>query len=524
MKRSALRGALRRHWQIQSKWAEERQLILQREGRLEEVQVYIREQRRQHALALSDLVVLAVEAMERYQDLATHFAGHRFAHILLDQGEELTPTQADLLCLLARAGSSLTIAADPAQAIHPEADRRALEYIGQEFSPTVVTLETRHGSTVRLAELDNTLRRELGATSIPAGQPDRVTPGGAPPREVVVQGTLLDLDNWFLSEAERLHREEVPWGDMAVLHRRGSAIDRLRLRLRHRGIPHRELGGAPQVLPTDARCVAATLASALNPRDVPAFRIAASPGYPNKSRLLPVKTLRQVREAAEEHDGDLIHAAESLLQSDEVEVDGQGRTALRCVSKCRRLTDLYLRDDRDDALRLPPFLSLLHQMVNDAKPEGIWEPEEAEMTALVELAEATPPATGENRREHLRRVLDLWSPALHPGRAHRQEGIAIARFEQAKARSWPVVFVLDVSDDATPGRSARYGARLEREGRLLYHAITRCTSQLYLCRPDDTGMGGHVSGIPKFLAPVQGMLDTHLQPYQPPDPHREPFA
>ena len=335
-----------------------------------------------------------------------------------------------------------------------------------------------------------------------------------------MQGTLLDLDNWFLSEAERLHREGVPWGDMAVLHRRGSAIDRLRLRLLHRGIPHRELGGAPQVLPTDARCVAATLASALNPRDVPAFRIAASPGYPNKSRVLPANILRQALAMAEEHGGDLAYAANSLLQSDEVEVDDQDRTALRCLVAGRLLTDLYLGDD---ATSLPQMLSSLHQMVNGAKPKGIWEPEEAEMTALVELAEATPPATGENRREHLRRVLDLWSTALHPGRAHRQEGIAISRFEQAKG-VWRVVFVLDVSDATIPGRSARYGARREREGRLLYHAITRCTHQLYLCRPDDTGMGGHVSGISRFLAPVQAMLETHLQRYQPPDPHLDPFA
>ena len=518
--RGVIWDALHWHWRNQQRWPDDRPESPRERLWRDIVEVYTDEKRRTNCFDLHDLPVLALQALERDRDVKIAWNGGRFGHIMLDQGEEATRRQLALLTRMVGPKSFLMVTGDPNQAVHPEGDPSGLQYLLEAYSPHVYTLGSSHGNNTGLNRLAAALARQLGVPGMPEDGPGQDRLVGETPRLVTVEGHFLDMDIRCLEDAKTLHGQGVEWEDMAVLDRRGRAVDRMRTQLAHRDIPFRVLGEAPPDRPTDARCLAALLASALTPADPQAVRLAAAPGYPNKNRILPAEISLRLRAVAQQQKLDLIMAANSLLEAGEVQ--GQDLTPLLCLTGAMFLLDKYLSGELESLVDLCIFLK---GAVDKAKGKGRMEPGDIDMTHLLELCRSNPQQRGESRRVHLRRVLDLWSPALHPGRQYeRQGGITFSSIHAAKGRTWPVVFVLDASDQSIPGGVGPYSSRLELEQRLLYIAITRASHRLYLYCLADTGMAGARYIPSRFLDCAGKLLERQLAPYRPPESSPDPFA
>ena len=111
----------------------------------------------------------------------------------------------------------------------------------------------------------------------------------------------------------------------------------------------------------------------------------------------------------------------------------------------------------------------------------------------------------ETPRQHLRRFLDLLSPALHEGRSPGGGGLTLGTIHAAKGERWRIVFILDASDRTTTGRAGPHSDTRQAQ-RLFYTAITRATEQLYLYSPADIG-GGNEGRPSRFLDPVRDQLE-----------------
>ena len=326
--------------------------------------------------------------------------------------------------------------------------------------------------------------------------------GGAPVL-VEVEGTLRELYTHCLEEVQRLAEEGMPWEDMAILFRKGDAARRLATQLVHRDVPYRVLGGPRRDTPGDTRLVAALLTSVLNGRDLHSFRIAAAPGHPNRERRLPMGPSLRLRKSRLESKVDLVEAARRHLEDlDEGDADRHGLSWL--VGVWEEL-DGKLRDPRCDVRDL--FLLARHR-VRQEQPPGLSPVEDPGFGALMRLCEATPRARVETPRTHLQRVLDRWSLGgradLHDPALHR--GLTLAPIHAAKGHRWRVVFLLDVNDDAMPGKVGDYSQRVERERRIFYTGVTRATRRLYLYCVADTGRGAPVRPT-RFLDPIMHLVE-----------------
>ena len=105
------------------------------------------------------------------------------------------------------------------------------------------------------------------------------------------------------------------------------------------------------------------------------------------------------------------------------------------------------------------------------------------------------------------------SSALHAGRAPGSSGgagLTLSTIDAAKGLRWPIVCILDVSDQTTPGRSGPC-SDTRPEQRLFYIGVTRATVRLYLYSLTDTGRGSG-SRPSRFLDPVLGQLDHGAGP------------
>ena len=253
---------------------------------------YVLEKDRQNALDRWDLPLMAFRALGLEPSLVNALFPGGFQHILVDQAEELTPVYAAFLERLAGHSASLTLACDPNQAITPQAGVAALEYLRLSH-PSFQDFPLRgcHRTSGRLARMAERFREAEDLPSVPVHHAS-VRGDGQPPKLVRIDGTLRDMHVQVIEDICRLHTEGIAWEDMAVLDRRGRAIQGMRTGLVHRNIPHRVLAEPGNPRPTDACAALSLITAALNPRDENALRIAGAPGYSNRSRTLSKETFR----------------------------------------------------------------------------------------------------------------------------------------------------------------------------------------------------------------------------------------
>ena len=494
--RPQVRRALHWHWSNQRRPLGEDDLPAEDASWFDIREIYRRAKELQNALDVEDLAVVLMAIMREQQ--TPDGRNDRCRHLLVDQAEDITPREAEMLQLLANPAGSLLVATDPNQ---PVGDPQ-FEWVGRSWRWRFGQA-ARHGLTVSqsgtqpLSELANCLNRDPAVGELTADGQGRHPAPGPMPCLVEVAGPWHAVVRRCVDDIRRLQDEGILLEDVAVLYRHPNALRRMKTMLVHLDVPYRVLDERRLQRPTDARWIVAMLNAALNPRDLAAVRIAAAPGHPNKERRLRDGIAEELLNTAREGDINLINAA---ALNAETSKDPDRDDLAKLVEYWRRV-DGWLDDDR---LNLVELLARVTAMCRPSQAGGDNDEVEPETRWLWRRCFDLPTLPGEGLREHLQRFLDLISPALGQGGEHTSEpGLTCSTMRAAKGRQWPVVMILDVSDQTIPGKVG--GDRLKREQRMLFTAITRATERLYLYCQVDTGPG-NAFVLTRFLQPLKHLL------------------
>ena len=468
--------------------------------------LYKAEKAAQNAVDYTDLLVMAAGAMDQDRHVKDDWRSTRSRHLLVDQAEDLTPRQFMFVEQLACPMGSLTIAADPNVGLLHHSPDAAVELLRLAYpNRRLHVLQLDQVSTRQLTDVTRTLQRDAGDVR---GLWDhgQVNDGvdGSTPVLAEVEGTLREMYTHCLDEASRLAENGIPWGDMAILYRRQKVHRQLATHLVYRDIPYSVLGNVRGDKPGDARLVVALLTCLLHPADLDSVRIAAAPGHPNRDRRLRLASSRRLLSLARDSGMDLMEAAKWHLEAlDEDDPDRHGLSWL-----IRIWAELHetLVDPRCDVLDL---VQMAHHKVVEMQPPGLTLVDDPETSEFIRLCAATPRDRGDTPRMHLQKVLDLWPlgrDAVTPRPTERRV-LTLSPIHAAKGLRWPVVFVLDVSDQTMPGKKVGdYSDQLHWERRVFYTAVTRATRCLYLYCLSDTGMGATVTPT-RFLDPIIHLLE-----------------
>ena len=463
-------------------------------------EVYKEEKRRQRGVDHVDLLVMAIGAMERDPCIKDEWRSTRTRHLLIDQVEDMCFQELSLLEMMIGPTGSLMVTADPNQANH---DRP---------TDAIETLRWNHQNrTQHVLRLDQVSSREIGEVIVRLqrdadkdrglwdyGQVWDGVDEGAPVL-MEVEGTLPELYAHCLDEAQKLYGIGIPWEDMAILYRGEKVHLRLATQLVHRDIPYRVLGNIRMERPGDARLVVALLTCVLNPWDLHSVRIAATPGHPNRQRILNVTSSLRLREWACHSKVDLVEAAKRYMEN--LDPPDANRNDL---SWFVRVWDDLHQELLDSRSSLMDLVLLARARVQGVHLPGLSPVEDPEMDVLWRLCAGTSRVQGETPSMQLQRFLDRWSLGLDDqGYGPVQErALTLSPIHAAKGLRWPVVFVLDVSDQTMPGKKVGASSdRLHRERRIFYTAVTRSTRFLYLYCLADTGRGATVTPT-RFLDPI----------------------
>lgn len=499
-----VRLALDWHWQNMRRCPDDPKSPAQDDRWRDIVSTYVREKESQRALDVPDLSDLAFRAIERVRRDDPIWRLKEWSHLLLDRIEECNGQQLALVDLMVDVDGTLMMTSDPNQGPAEYSLELLIQFWESRYPKLDVFWLTQApvGSGI-LHDAATDLQQAESMTGLDKDGREYVRSPGPKPELVMVDGTFRNMVRHCIADIKELIDGGVNESDIAILYRRPGVMDRMRTGLAHLGIPYRVMGYPAPRHPTDAEYVVAMLTKMVNPWDLAAFAIAGGVGHPNQTGRLSPRTCESLLRVARRDGVDLIEAARTYLLSGETR---DVEDLERLIQRWEALREAAEHRNTNPAGLLAYAETLVEAVGHSEVFSGLSK--RNENTAwLREALFDSPTVDGNDVEGHLVRFLDSISPALgHTREPDSDRGLTISTIAAARGRHWPVVMILDVSDQTIPGNVHGDRKALELEQRIFFTGLTRATRQLHLYCVADTGQGND-STPSRFLEPVSHRLE-----------------
>lgn len=188
-----------------------------------------------------DILLCAVALLSENSDIAEEVRA-TYRHLLVDEYQDVSPVQQNLLDLWWADAGEHCVVGDPAQTIHSFAGASPeylTGFLDRYPQATLVRLVRDYRSTPEVVELANRVARNhrLAAVTLEAqcepGPPPRILPCASEADEVAM------VTGWLLQQ----HEAGVPWREQAVLYRVHAQSPALESALAEAGVPFTVRGG-----------------------------------------------------------------------------------------------------------------------------------------------------------------------------------------------------------------------------------------------------------------------------------------
>src|SRR5690349_18991128 len=419
---------------------------------------------REGVVDFAELLLRTFELLSRNEVLREHYRS-RFRHILVDEFQDTNRLQYRWLKLLAGPKNVVFAVGDDDQSIY----RFRGAHVGNmaEFErdfrvENVIRLERNYRSQGHILAAANALishnRKRLGKnlwTAAGHGEPVRIYEAQSDAYEA----------SWLAEEVQSLKREGLRLADMGVLYRSNAQSRIIEHSLFSAGIPYRVYGGLRFFERMEIKHALAYLRLAANPDDDGAFlRVANFP-----ARGIGARSLETLQDAAKAAGASLYQAASGLSGKTGTSVAAFVRLIETLKAETRELPLpesvevmleksgllAYYKAERDGADRVEN----LNELVN-AVAAFVSEAEEHDLPAFLAHASLE---SGENQA------------------AEGADALQLMTVHSAKGLEFQAVFITGLEEGLFPHeQSIMEDDGLEEERRLMYVAITRARTRLYM--------------------------------------------
>jgi ATP-dependent DNA helicase UvrD/PcrA len=439
---------------------------------------------REGVVDFAELLLRTYELLSRNELLREHYQ-NRFRHILVDEFQDTNRLQYRWLKLLAGhgesrrgAGAAVFAVGDDDQSIYAfrGANVANMAQFEHDFRvENVIRLEQNYRSHGHILAAANALiahnRKRLGKnlwTAAGQGEPVRVY-------EAQTDGYEA---SWIADEVQALQRGGLRLSDIAVLYRSNAQSRILEHALFSSGIPYRVYGGLRFFERMEIKHALAYLRLAANPADDAAFlRVANFP-----ARGIGARTLEQLQDAAK-RGGTSLHAAARELSGkagafaqlvDALKSEIQALALPEAVEVMLDRSGLvrHYQSEKDGADRVENLNELVNAAAAFVQDERV-----------IGTQDADEPAPGSAQPNDPLSAF-LAHAALESGENQAAEGaeaLQMMTVHSAKGLEFHAVFITGLEEGLFPHeQSIMEEDGLEEERRLMYVAITRARTRLYL--------------------------------------------
>jgi DNA helicase-2/ATP-dependent DNA helicase PcrA len=434
------------------------------------------------AVDFPELLLRCYELLQRNEILCAHYQS-RFRHILVDEFQDTNRLQYRWLKLLAGQDNAIFAVGDDDQSIYAfrGANVGNMADLEREFRvQNVIRLEQNYRSHGNILNAANALiahnRKRLGKnlwTAAGDGEPLRIY-------EAQSDGYAAP----FVADAvQSLLREGLARRDIAILYRSNAQSRVIEHALFTQGIPYRVYGGLRFFERQEIKHALAYLRLLANPDDDGALlRVVNFP-----ARGIGARSVEALQDAAAAGGTSLWQAVSRVTGKagtavgafakliDAIRQGTQGLPLHEVVAHVLHASGLldYYKNERDGADRVENLEELVNAAAAFTQDEAY-----AAQTAAADAAEGTPPAAPDPLGQFLAHA------ALESGENQAAEGmdaIQLMTVHSAKGLEFHVVFITGLEEGLFPHeQSVTEQDGLEEERRLMYVAITRARTRLYL--------------------------------------------
>ncbi|MDP3821285.1 MAG: 3'-5' exonuclease [Burkholderiales bacterium] len=466
-------------------------------------QAYEDQCQREGVVDFAELMLRTYELMRDNQALREHYQ-RRFRHILVDEFQDTNKLQYAWLKVFAGPDTAVFAVGDDDQSIYAFRGAQVgnMAAFEREFKvQQVIKLERNYRSFGNILDTANEL---ISRNTRRLGKNLRTEAGPGEPVRVREATSDFAEAQWFVEEAQQLHREGTPRSDIALLYRSNAQSRVIESALFNAGMPYKVYGGLRFFERAEVKHALSYLRLIENPSDDTSFlRVVNFP-----TRGIGARTVEQLQDAARASGRSLYQSVGALsgkgggnLQAfvamiDKMREATRGLTLREIIEHMLHTSGLveFYKTDKEGQDRLENLEELVNAAEGFVTQEGFGKDAVAlpvdehagAMSAGTPTAIASIDLTPDAETGEIMSPLAafLTHASLEAGDNQAQAGqdaIQLMTVHSAKGLEFDCVFITGLEEGLFPHENSASDADgLEEERRLMYVAITRARKRLYL--------------------------------------------
>ena len=458
---------------------------------IEVYQVYEEQCQREGVVDFAELMLRTYELLRDNDALRAHYQ-HRFQHVLVDEFQDTNKLQYAWLKMFAPPGGGQGVIAvgDDDQSIYAFRGARVGNMADFEREYRVaqrIKLEQNYRSFGHILDAANAL---IDHNTQRLGKNLRTDAGPGEPIRVFESTSDFAEAQWFLEEAQALHRAGFARSEIALLYRSNAQSRIIESALFNAGIPYRVYGGLRFFERAEVKHALAYMRLLENSNDDTSFlRVVNFP-----ARGIGARSVEQLQDAARTSGRSLAQSAGAVpgkagtnLQAfvallDRMRAATTGLTLREIIEHVLQhsgLLDFY-RTEKEGQDRIENLEELVNAAESFVTQEGFGK--DAVALPVDEAAAAAPDAETGEIMSPLAAFLTHASLEAGDNQAQAgQDAIQLMTVHAAKGLEFDAVFITGLEEGLFPHENSVSDLDgLEEERRLMYVAITRARQRLYL--------------------------------------------
>ena len=457
---------------------------------------YLYQEKKCFGLDYNDLIKFSLYIFEEHPDIRLKWQ-ERLEYIMIDEFQDIDQLQYDLMTVLCGYHKNLFIVGDPDQTIYTwrGANVKFLLEFDQAFpgTKTILMMENYRSTPEILAAanslIDKNAHRVKKALlpTLPSGSPVVCHLAGSQEAEA----------GWIAGQIQELHRQGVPYREMAVLYRAHYVTRAVEEVLLREKVPYAIYSGVQFFDRMEIKDALSYLRMIAYQDDLSFRRVVNTP-----KRNLGKRRMAFLQEAAEARGC-------SLYQALEDHVDGplfQGTKAKQFLSLVKDFSQNY--EGR-------PVSEVLSALLDASGYEAMLRTEGSQerLDNLAELKQSIyeyETTCGEEvTLPHYLNHVALFTNADTGGPGDQ---VKLMTVHAAKGLEFPYVFLCSMNEGIFPSRKVRTLPGMEEERRLAFVAFTRAEKGLYLSEADGRNFDGSPRYPSRFLLEIDPSLLSFTEP------------
>ena len=457
---------------------------------------YLYQEKKCFGLDYNDLIKFSLYIFRQHPDIRLKWQ-QRLEYIMIDEFQDIDQLQYELMEVLCGYHKNLFIVGDPDQTIYTwrGANVKFLLEFDQAFpgTKTILMMENYRSTPEILAAanslIDKNAHRVKKALlpTLPSGSPVVCHLAGSQEAEA----------GWIAGQIQELHRQGVPYREMAVLYRAHYVTRAVEEVLLREKVPYAIYSGVQFFDRMEIKDALSYLRMIAYQDDLSFRRVVNTP-----KRNLGKRRMAFLQEAAEAQGC-------SLYQALEDHVDGplfQGTKAKQFLSLVKDFSQNY--EGR-------PVSEVLSALLDASGYEAMLRTEGSQerLDNLAELKQSIyeyETTCGEEvTLPHYLNHVALFTNADTGGPGDQ---VKLMTVHAAKGLEFPYVFLCSMNEGIFPSRKVRTLPGMEEERRLAFVALTRAERGLYLSEADGRNFDGSPRYPSRFLLEIDPSLLSFTEP------------